>query len=112
GLRAPTDLGGQVDSLVGDAPLEPVDVAAGAAHPTGAGDDQGSNRGPSGARGMMRCGSGAGAGSQAAAVVNSPMSSGLIALRASGRFSVSIPIWPFTPLSILSSPGGSDASAS
>src|SRR4029077_19915611 len=42
-LGAAPDLGGQVDALIGDAPLEPVDVPAGAEGAPGAGDDQRSN---------------------------------------------------------------------
>src|SRR6185312_12708789 len=56
---------------------------------------------------MIRARIGARSASQAAAVVNSPISSGLIALRASGRFSVSVPIWPSTSISIVSSSGAS-----
>ena len=50
---------------------------------------------------------GARSASQAAAVVSSPISSGLIALSASGRFRVSVPIWPSTSISSVSSLGGS-----
>src|SRR3954470_19296448 len=50
---------------------------------------------------------GARSASQAAAVVSSPISSGLIALRASGRFRVSVPTWPSISISIVSSSGGS-----
>src|SRR3954451_12103880 len=49
---------------------------------------------------------GARSASQAAAVVSSPISSGLIALRASGRFRVSVPTGPSTSIRIVSSSGG------
>src|SRR5512132_4280568 len=50
---------------------------------------------------------GARSASHAAAVVSSPISSGLIALRASGRFSVSVPTRPSTSSSSVCSSGGS-----
>src|SRR5882757_1879777 len=54
---------------------------------------------------------GARSASQAAAVASSPISSGLIALRASGRFSVRVPTWPSTSISSVSSSGGSPVSS-
>src|SRR4029453_11447149 len=47
----------------------------------------------------------------AAAMVSSPISSGLIALRASGLFRVSVPMRPSTSISIVSSSGGSPVSS-
>src|SRR3954469_9448475 len=50
---------------------------------------------------------GARSASQAAAIVSSPISSGLLSFRASGRFSVSVPTGPSTSISSVSSSGGS-----
>src|SRR3954452_15854843 len=55
---------------------------------------------------MIRARIGARSASQAAAVVSSPISSGLIALRASGRLSVSVPAWPSISICSVSSSGG------
>src|SRR3954462_423554 len=60
---------------------------------------------------MMRARIGARSASQAAAVVSSPISSGLIALRASGRLSVSVPTWPSISICSVSSSGGSAVSS-
>src|SRR5215207_7935988 len=60
---------------------------------------------------MIRARIGARSASQAAAMVSSPISSGLIALRASGRFRVSAPTRPSTSISIVSSSGGSPVSS-
>src|SRR3954462_7261127 len=54
---------------------------------------------------------GARSASQEAAVVSSPISSGLIALRASGRLSVSVPTWPSISICSVSSSGGSAVSS-
>src|ERR671919_652522 len=54
---------------------------------------------------------GARSASQAAAVVSSPISSGLIALSASGRLSVNVPMRPSTSIRIVSSSGGSPVSS-
>src|SRR5215203_1884311 len=54
---------------------------------------------------------GARSASQAAAITSSPISSGLIALRASGRLSVSVPTRSSTSISIVSSSGGSPVSS-
>src|SRR5215218_8521666 len=53
---------------------------------------------------------GARSANHAAAVVSSPISSGLIALSASGRFSVSVPTSPSISISRVSSSGGSPVS--
>src|SRR5690349_1108548 len=60
---------------------------------------------------MIRLRIGARSASQAAAVVSSPISSGLIALRASGLFRVSVPTGPSTSIWIVSSSGGSVVSS-
>src|SRR5919197_5050170 len=56
---------------------------------------------------MIRARIGARSASQAAARVSSPISSGLIALRASGRLSVSVPTSPSTSICSVASSGGS-----
>jgi hypothetical protein len=43
-------------------------------------------------------------------MVSSPIRSGLIAFRESGRFKVRVPIWPSTSISSVSSSGGSPVS--
>src|SRR3954447_18402152 len=60
---------------------------------------------------MIRARIGARSASQAAAVVSSPISSGLIALRASGRLRVSVPTWPSISICSVSSSGGSAVSS-
>src|SRR5919108_2163532 len=60
---------------------------------------------------MINARIGARSASQAAALVSSPINSGLIALRASGRFKMSVPMRPSTSISIVSSSGGSPVSS-
>ncbi len=56
---------------------------------------------------MIRALIGARSASQEAATESSRIRSGLIALRESGRFSVSVPICPSSSISSVSSSGGS-----